>query len=186
MLIPFGVLSAAGAGEVSEGAFELIATATGTGSSGVIDFTSIPQTYKHLQIRYVAKGSINSVQLFIRLNLDAGSSYRRHSLFGSDTTVSSAAGATGTSIELAEGIASSTTTNLFAAGIVDLLDYSSNTKNTTARALYGQVGNINRVYLGSGAYFNTDSITDIRIQTRVDLNNYYTTSSRISLYGIKG
>ena len=30
--------------------FESIATATGTGSSGVITFSSIPSTYKHLQI----------------------------------------------------------------------------------------------------------------------------------------
>jgi hypothetical protein len=33
------------------GAYDSIATVSGTGSSGTISFTSIPSTYTHLQIR---------------------------------------------------------------------------------------------------------------------------------------
>ena len=40
---------------VTPSSFESIATVSGTGSSGTITFSSIPATYKHLQIRYIGK-----------------------------------------------------------------------------------------------------------------------------------
>jgi len=186
MLIPFGVLSAAGAGgEIAIPAFELIATASGTGSSGTITFSSIPQDYKHLQIRYTAKASSSETLIRMRLqaNPDVNSfTHQRHSLFGNESGVSSTAGSSGdTDLRLLDAMASSTTANRVSAGIIDILDYSSTTKNKTVRALYGQIG-LRRIYIASGLIDLTNATTSISLRT----SDNFTTLSRFSLYGIKG
>ena len=64
--------------------FESIATATGTGSNSTLTFSSIPQTYKHLQIRVMSRGNAATDQdnLLIRFNGDTGSNYNSHYVFG--------------------------------------------------------------------------------------------------------
>jgi hypothetical protein len=184
MLIPFGVLSAAAFAPVAEDDFELIATGFGTGSSGVISFSSIPAIYRHLQIRYTAKNSSSAAQINITMNGITSNSYIRHSLFGNGSSVASNASSTSQpAIQLVESMAVSTTANQVAAGVIDILDYSSSSKNTTIRALYGSTGDANRIYLSSGALFDTAAITSITLTASA---NNYSTSSRFSLYGIRG
>jgi hypothetical protein len=48
---------------VPAGAYESIASATGTGSSATITFSSIPSTYQHLQILYLV-GILNTSEGF--------------------------------------------------------------------------------------------------------------------------
>ena len=69
------------------GAYDSIATATGTGSSGIINFTSIPSTYTHLQLRVSALPS-SVDQMVCRVgngSIDTGSNYARHTLNGNGT-----------------------------------------------------------------------------------------------------
>jgi hypothetical protein len=181
MLIPFGVLSAAGAGgQVFENAFELIATATGTGASPTITFSSIPQTYKHLELRYVEKND-GTTGGFLRLNGITSSSYARHTLEASGSTPGSGSGTPTSSIF--QRFAPSTTVNAFAAGIISILDYSSTTKNTTIRVFAGERGTNSQIALDSGLLNNTAAITSITLTAN---SSGYETGSRFSLYGIKG
>jgi hypothetical protein len=181
---PLGILSAAGAGVGVAGDYELIATAFGTGSSGVISFSSIPQEYKHLQLRYTAKNSSTATQMNITLNGITSGVYIRHSLFGNGSTVASNASSTSqTAIQLVESMANSTTANAVNAGVIDLLDYSSTSKNTTLRALYGMADNLNRVYLSSGLYNQTTAVSSLTLTASA---NNFAALSRFSLYGIKG
>jgi hypothetical protein len=185
MLIPFGVLSAAARGITPFSSdYELIASAFGTGSSGVITFSSIPATYKHLQIRYTAKNSSTATDINLTFNGITSGSYIRHRLFGNGSVMDSNSSSTSaTSIQLTEAMASSTTTALTSAGVIDILDYVSSTKNTTIQARYGQSTNLNRIYSVTGALFNTASITSITLTASA---NNYANISRFSLYGIKG
>jgi hypothetical protein len=185
MLIPFGVLSAAGAGGVVAGSdYELIATAFGTGSSGVISFSSIPQDYKHLQVRYVSKNASTSTLINITMNGITSGVYVRHSLYGADTQFGSSSSSTSqTTIPLIESMASSTTANAVNAGVIDLLDYSSTLKNTTIKAFYGMVDTRNRVYLSSGLYNQTTAVSSLTFTASA---SNFTALSRFSLYGIKG
>jgi len=76
--------------------------------------------------------------------------------------------------------------NVFGASIFDILDFSSTSKNTTARASTGLLtgSTTNLIELNSGAHFNTSAVTSLKIQ---DLTgNNLVTGSRFSLYGIKG
>jgi hypothetical protein len=184
MLIPFGVLSAAGAGgEPLIPDYELIATANGTGSSGTITFSSIPTDYKHLQIRYTSKNTGSSEDLYLRFNGITTTSYVTHRLQALSTTVSSGANTGLTFIFLERGMATSTLADSFAAGVIDILDYTSTSKNTTLRALFGKNDSNNNVQLRSGLFINTAAINSISILTSA---NNHTTTSRFSLYGLKG
>jgi hypothetical protein len=184
MLIPFGVLSAAGAGgEPLIPDYELIATANGTGSSGTITFSSIPTDYKHLQIRYTSKNTGSSEDLYLRFNGITTTSYATHQLQGRSTTIESSANTGLTFIFLERAAATSTLANSFGAGVIDILDYTSTSKNTTLRALFGKNDNNNNVQLRSGLFINTAAINSISILTSA---NNHTTTSRFSLYGLKG
>lgn len=193
MLIPFGVFSAAGAsggGGGGAGAYELISTAYGTGSSGVITFntTGLGSTYKHLQIRAVARDSSATTDnsgCVLRFNADTGSNYARHRLRGDGSSALSAASTSQTSINiytLATG--NGATSGVHGAAVIDILDPFSTSKNKTVRALTGfHVSASKSVELDSGLWMNTAAITEITVSTS---SGNWLTSSRFSLYGIKG
>lgn len=181
-LIPLGILSSSGGAPAT---MELISTAYGTGSSGTITFSSIPATYKHLQVRAVVKkDTAGAIEFGMQFNGDSGSNYLWHRLTGNGSTVTSGwyGGLGGASyLGYTDG---SSTANIHAANIIDILDYASTTKNKTMRAL---VGNYNAsaglIRLNSGAWLSTAAVNSITL-TYGGYN--FTSTSRFSLYGIKG
>ena len=186
MLIPFGILSAAGAGGGAVGDYELIETAILGSAASSITFSSLAtyaSDYKHLQIRasVTSARAAGDDNFAIRFNGDTGSNYKAHRLIGTGSTViSSTLGAT-TSIFAGAINAATGTTDSYSGLVIDILDFASTTKNTTIRSFGGQT-NTSYVYLYSGAYFNTAAITSITL-----LNEFanLTAKSRFSLYGIR-
>ena len=170
------------------GAFESIATATGTGSSGTITFSSIPSTYQHLQIRINARclnTGTAANQVRIQFNSDTGSNYARHSLYGDGSTVTAAGNASQTSILCPLAITQNgTTANIHSGLIMDIHDYISSTKNKTLRIFNGQdLNGSGHVNLNSGLWMSTNTINSITIFLPSD---NFTTSSTFALYGIRG
>jgi hypothetical protein len=174
------------------GAFESIATATGTGSSGTITFSSIPSTYQHLQIRFLAKDTnttLSSYSLTVNFN-GTTTGYAAHRLIG-DGTNSSATGSSGTTgittIRAIAGNDAAVGANTYGVGIIDIHDYASTTKNKVMRMFNGIDGNALsssfRVNLVSGLSIDTNAITSISLQTN---GTAFTTGSTFALYGIKG
>ena len=171
--------------------FESIATATGTGSSGTITFSSIPSTYQHLQIRYLAKDTNTSatiLSLDIRFNSDSGFNYARHYLYG-DGSAATAAGDANQSYwspRFALATSDASYNNIFSVGIIDIHDYASTTKNKTMRMINGFDYNVasttSKINLQSGLWRSTNAINSITIQG----STAFTTSSTFALYGIKG
>jgi hypothetical protein len=169
--------------------YESIMTANGTGSSNTISFTSIPSTYKHLQLRGIVKSttsgsSFSSVGL--NFNSDTSSSYTRHLLWG-DGATPYAYGQTsaGTTWYIgANDFPSAGYTNIVGTHIVDILDYTNTNKNTTVRALTGCDANgAGEVALSSTVYLNTSAITSIQL---VAASGNFSTVTQYALYGIKG
>jgi hypothetical protein len=165
--------------------YELIATANGNGSSGTIDFSSIPADYKHLQLRWTARNTGNPSSgyqwIYLRFNDQASSIYRSHYLQGQTTGLSSQASNSATEINLRDSMGlSNDTTGAVHAGVLDILDYVSTTKNTTIRAIYGKESNL-KVF--SGFMNNQAAVTKISLIAGVGA---YSTISRFSLYGIRG
>jgi hypothetical protein len=187
--MPFGLgfFATTGAGAAA-GAYELIATQLITANTADLTFTSIPQTYKHLQLRFVARGNNNVTNLRFRLNSDTGSNYANHSLFGNGSGVFSDNSTSSTRMFTSEfSYDSASPTGAFTPGIVDFLDYSSSSKNTTIRCLMGfnDSGVTPNIRLRSSAWFNTAAVTSLLVYTDSGTGRFVA-GSRFSLYGIKG
>jgi hypothetical protein len=168
-------------------AFESIATATGTGSSGTITFSSIPSTYKSLQIRVMALQTNGINDLRIRFNGDTGSNYAWHTLAGYNSSVAAGNGSS-QSYMLAcvesNNRGALTATNPTVA-ITDVLDYADTNKNKTIRTLGGMENNsLGEIDINSGLWMSTSAINSITIF--MSGAGSFTTTSVISLYGIKG
>ena len=187
MPIPLGILAVAGAGAAGgASSFDLLQTTVLTGNASV-SFTGLNSysDYKHLQLRYVARG--NSGNLFFvrtRLNGITTGSYSHHLLAKEATDPLTSKGAANISEITYGGMVAgdSNDANVFGAGVMDILDFSSASKNTTIRAFSGCAGSAefkSVVMFSSGALNSTAAITQI------DLYGTYLTGSRFSLYGIK-
>ena len=171
----------AGNEPVSYGAYELISTAYGTGSSGTITFSSIPSTYKHLQIRYAGLTSIAGMSVNMRFNSDTGANYNAHYLYAQGSSVTSGSSGSATDI-LTFGLINGTSTTIPLSGVIDIVDYASTSKFKTSRSLTGITGSPELV-LGSGLWRSTSAISSASLALPA---GNWTTASRFSLYGIKG
>jgi len=168
--------------------FENIATTTLSSSAGWVGFSSIPQTYKHLQVRIVgrslqsgaAQGLVSTL-----CNGDQTSSYASHLLYGNGTTVQTNA-QTSNRADIGYVPTNGYVGDLFGILIIDYIDYASTSKYKTIRAYSGIDGNgSGRVALGSGLWKKTNAITSIDFS---NVNNSYdwAEQSTFALYGIKG
>jgi hypothetical protein len=166
-----------------DGAFDALATVTvPSGGVASIEFAGIPNTYKHLQIRWLAKMSLSGVLtgINLRINNDTGSNYRRHTIYGDGSTVTASSG----SDFWCGFIPRADSTSVFGTGITDVLDYTSTTKNKTVRTLNGTDQNgSGAVGLFSGLYFATP--TAITSLTMFPDSGNFTQYSQFTLYGIK-
>ena len=172
-------------------AYESIATTTvGGGGSSTITFSSIPSTFKHLQLRYIARSAQvgNASSLILRFNSDTGSNYYAyHEIFADGSTAAAYADSTATLSQVDQIPAANKTASVFGVGVIDLLDYTSTSKNKTIRFLDGWDSNgTGSVVFGSSLYkpstiaaISTITITDAYAQNFVQY-------SQFALYGIKG
>jgi hypothetical protein len=176
---------------VSLTSYESIATVTvGSGGSSAIDFTSIPTTYKHLQIRAISKTNRadNNDAMQIQVgngSVDTAANYNNHNLYGDGSGANAGATDTPGSGLLVWLIAGNNSSNAWAGTVTDLLDYSDTNKYKTARTLLGYDNNGNGIVgLSSGAWRSTSAINTIKIKPRygTSFNQY----SHFALYGIKG
>jgi hypothetical protein len=169
--------------------FESIASATGTGSSGTITFSSIPQTYTHLQIRGIARLTADTVPapINVRYNGITTSTYFNHRLLGNGTSAIAAGNSANSRIyQVANAVSNNETANCFGVFIIDIHDYASTTKTKTLRCFWGNLqarGDTNEVVgLSSGASTATTAVTSIDIFNE---STNFTTTTSFALYGIK-
>lgn len=157
--------------------YEPIATATGTGSSGTITFSSISGSYTDLVL--VCNGRINSgtANLLVQFNGDTSSLYSTTILYGTGTSA------------LSDRYSSTATYVCWAAywnptdiatTIVNIQNYSNATTHKTL------ISRNNAVSYGTetmvGLWRSTAAITSITLKTSA---NNFTTASTFTLYGIK-
>ena len=178
----------ASSGGAAGGDFESIATVTvGAGGSSSVTFTSIPSTYKHLQIRGIARDSRSNAatNLYIQYNSDTGANYTAHELYGNGSTaVAGFEGASQTSALAARVTGNNSAANAFGGFVIDVLDYANTNKYKTSRSLAGHEDNSSgAIWLISGLWMSTSAITSITITPVTSPILQY---SSFALYGIKG
>jgi hypothetical protein len=170
--------------------YESIATTTvGSGGASTITFSSIPSTYKHLQLRLIARNSraVTSDSTYMYYNGDNSSNlYSLHYLYADGTT-----GAGGLSnrnemyilyITSANAVA-----NHFGAAIIDILDYADTNKYKTMRQIGGDIYNssgLGEFGMSSGLWRNTTAINSITFFGGGSI--VFSEYTQIALYGIKG
>jgi hypothetical protein len=157
--------------------YESIATVNvGSGGSSSISFSSIPDTFKHLQLRCLIKAS-GAVNPLIRFNGISTSSYYWHGLYGTGSAAgANTGGGYGSDLILAYS------DTQWGAAISDILDYTNTNKNTTIRNFGGcDTNGGGQIALNSGFWNDTAKITSISI-TGTTFQQY----SSFALYGIKG
>jgi hypothetical protein len=190
-----GTLSA-GTPPIPPTSYESIATVTvGAGGASSITFSSIPSTYKHLQIRTIATTpGTSSIYDQTTFNSDTGSNYSYHTLQGSGSAASASAGTSQSYIRLftwGAGPYGAGTTGWPAVGIADILDYADTNKYKTTRGLGGGDSNSTSqpsiIGLASGSWRNTNAITSITLTAfAVGSATTFAQYSSFALYGIKG
>jgi hypothetical protein len=186
-LFPLGLLSQGGGGPA--GAFEQIETQLIGGTSPTsVTFSSIPSTYKHLQLRVVSRwnagGASNLVQ--VRFNGDTASNYYYHDLTANGSNLTSGQSNLATFMQTGDAPSSGVVADAFGVQIIDLLDYSNTNKNKTLRSAFGQ-HNASQAHSGirSGIWFSNSAITSITVFGNQG-GSFFVSGSRLSLYGIKG
>lgn len=172
------------------GAYDSIATTTvGAGGASSITFSSIPNTYTHLQIRGIARDTTSgggSSAVLIRFNSDTSTTYPRHYLYGDGSTVGA-----GFSTPVGESYAGSValngnTSGIFASNIIDILDYANTNKYKTLRSLSGLDTNASDggIIVNSNLWQSTAAINTIRLSSAT--GNSFVQYSSFALYGIRG
>lgn len=162
-----------------------IASATPT-SGNQVTFSSIPQTFTHLQLRVFGRGTTSfadGLTLYLRFNSDSATNYAFHQLFGNGTSAFSTGGASTNNMDASQIFAdSSASANIYGVAITDVLDYSNTSKNKTIRTIGGWDGNSTkgRATLASGHWRNTAAITSIECL----IDGTWVAGSRLDLYGI--
>lgn len=174
--------------------FDSIATVyLSSGSQSSFTFSSIPQTYKHLQIRCIAKNTgIFGDSIAIRYNGDTtDANYPRvHFLYGNgNPTPGLVQAASDTNAYVGWSAPASGTygmANLYTANVFEILDYTNTSKSKVIRVVYGSDPNANSnafypVSLVSGLSTVTNAITSITVSA----GNSFAQFSHFALYGIK-
>lgn len=165
-------------------AFESIATVTvGAGGSSTVTFSSIPQTYTHLQIRVTEQTNVFDRWRSIQFNGDTTTAnYTLHSIYGTGSVVNVDWNSTSSDWYWYEAVSGHSTISM-AGYIIDILDYTNTNKNKTIRFLGGHDNNGSGIVtLISKLWKNTSAINQIDL--KVSSANFVQNSS-FALYGIK-
>jgi hypothetical protein len=160
-----------------DGAYDALATVSVSSTVTSITFAGIPAGYKHLQFRALTVSNTASTGIAMRFNGDTGNNYKGHGLYGSG----SAAGVTDTSVIYAPNFTGGAAATAPGTAIVDVLDYSSTSKNKTVRSLDGYDSNgSGYVTISSGMWMSTEVINTITFTLTSFLSG-----CQFALYGVK-
>ena len=186
-----GLRAAAGAAN----SYESIATVTvGSGGSSTITFSSIPSTYKHLQVRGISRSNrsasfANVANFQFNSDTTKANYWSYHALGADGSTVSafSAAEQNTAGVWGALSLSNNGLANTFAVFVTDILDYQNTNKYKVTRCLQGlddNGGGWGDIKIVSGLWKSTSAISSITIVDNTT-NNFMQYSS-FALYGIKG
>ena len=162
----------------------LIQRISPAGGTASVTFSSIPQTYKSLQIRYLAKDSYSASADYVNfpISVNTNNTWRTHYITGDGSS------AAASSLALARVFyvpnSASALANIYGTGIIDLIDYASSTKNKTFRTLSGYDRNAagGGIALQSMGRFDTSAITDITLTA----DSTWAAGTTFALYGMVG
>lgn len=161
------------------GDFFYLDEVTLSSTSATVTFTSIPQTFLHLQIRAIIKQSAGS-GAYATFNSDTGSNYNRHRVIGTGTSIGGYAETTQNQVNINTNMGYSD----FGVLIMDILDYSDTNKYKTEKHLAGtELNGSGQIVFEHNMWKNTNAITSISFTSPT--GGHYSQYSHFTLYGVK-
>jgi hypothetical protein len=170
-------------------AMVLLANASPIGT-GVVTFSSIPQTYADLMV--VIRGQstaagVNSANAQLTFNNDTATHYQNQLVRGNVTTASAAASVAHSSIDFLTLASVGTATNPASYGVAKIYGYTNTALNKSVEYQVGfSVGSTTAGMFTQqcyGVWLSTAAIT--RLDITLSAGNFLT-GSLVSLYGING
>lgn len=169
------------------GVFESIATLNPTGASAI--FSSIPSTYKSLQVRISFFQSGNT-QLGIQCNTDTSPSnaaYNYHTMFANvGMGGTGSAGSINTDQAYMSYNSVSNNSSYPSVAIIDIHDYASTSKHKTIRSILGLNTNgaatNDGIDIQSGLWRNTAALSTLKLFLP---GTNFATGTKVALYGVK-
>jgi len=158
----------------------------GAGGAGNVVFSSIPQTFTHLQVRIFGRGTTSftaGLSAYVQVNGDTtAANYTVHGLFGEGATVNPTFSLTAGTYSLQQVLGdSSAVAGTFGAAVFNILDYANTNKNKICKVLGGWDRNGGgRAAIGSGAWLSTAAINQVLVATDGNL----VSGTRVDIYGI--
>ena len=167
---------------VVAGDYDSIQTYTLSSTQTAVTFSSIPSTYKHLQIRASVRDS-STGSAKVTFNADTASNYSAHALYG-DGSSALATNLLSTYIPIQRNGFMAIAASTFSGIVFDILDYANTNKYKTTRSLAGWDANgTGFINLESGSWRNSvDPISSITFTSNGTAFQQY---SSFALYGIK-
>lgn len=168
--------------------FESIATTTvGAGGTKTITFSSIPSTYKHLQVRFMTKDTYSLVADWVSFGMSANgtNTWRVHYFYGDGSSISVNTTTTAAIFFTTPNSASSLN-DIFGVGIIDIIDYANTNKNKTFNVLTGLDNNTNTIFskINQQSLLKIDTTAIDTLTFTGDAN--FAEKTTFALYGIKG
>lgn len=152
-----------------------------SGGSANIDFTSIPGTYRHLELWYAARSEGTATDLMLRFNNDSGANYGVEVLRGGGTGASAATVAGSTSANIVSIAATGGTYD--GMGKIMVPYYATGAFTRTAISEYALHDGTNRV-VGTFAGFWSSTAAVTRITLFTQSGSDVKEGSIFSLYGV--
>jgi hypothetical protein len=187
-LSPLGVFAFA---PTAGGDYESIETITLGSAATEITFSSIPSTYKHLEIRGIARTtrSGSGYDWFTaRFNGDTGSKYSFHILMGTGSAPYYYPAGSQTSMYVGALSQASTSSYMYGAFITSVLDYAKTSKYKVIRTGFGHEIDANNTesLVGqiSGSWQDTAAVTSMTFL--IPGGYQFAAGTSLSLFGIKG
>jgi hypothetical protein len=174
---------------VENNSFESIATTTvGAGGTATVTFSSIPQTYKHLQLRASLKTSAGTTgfdDMWMIMQSDGTNNYNWHRLVGNGTNIPATAVTSDSHLVFNSAAPRASSTTMFGIAVIDILDYKDSNKYKTTRAVCGcDLNGSGEVVYTSGTWRSNSAIDSFSIT--LESNHTIDQYSKFALYGIKG
>ena len=162
--------------------FELIATASGTGLSGIVTFSSIPSTYTDLMF-YVSARSGNDVDNNLKVNGNAISSGKN--LYGTGSGTGSQNSSSGGSGIWVANYATTTASTFGSASFYFPNYTSSNYKTVSIDSVNENSATAAYQSMTAAIWNTTSAITSVTFETTDTLTRFFQTNSTFYLYGVK-
>ena len=169
--------------------FESIQTFTMTNNTTtVVDFTSIPNTYKALQLRVIFAATIDAAEGWISINGDTtAGNYSRQVMYNTGTGTGVSFTQTSQASGRAYFYAPDSITNYpntYMAHIINFPDYALTNKNKTSSADYwqGMGGTVGSIVQQQSLWASTAAIN--RLTFTMQSGNY-ASGTQFALYGVK-